>query len=55
MSIEDVQDLLGRPTKRSQRTEGALTLQTLTFQTQDELIEAHFVDGVLVRYSVSSR
>ncbi|HEX6465083.1 MAG TPA: hypothetical protein VFZ98_11535 [Vicinamibacterales bacterium] len=55
MSLADVERLLGKADKTSQRTEGSLTIVTNTFARGDQIISADFVEGVLVKYSISSR
>lgn len=55
MSFADVERLLGKADKTSQRTEGSLTVVTATFARGDQIISADFVEGILVKYSISSR
>jgi hypothetical protein len=55
MSREQVEALYGKPTEASDHTENGLTITTCTFIGKDEKVQADFVNGVLVRYSLSSR
>jgi hypothetical protein len=55
MTVAEVQDALGKPEKSSDRMEGALKVTTATFSRDDHHILAEFVEGVLIRYSISSR
>jgi hypothetical protein len=51
----DVEQLLGRPTRTAERMEGRLRVVTRTYAVEQSLVEAQFVEGVLIRYTVSSR
>jgi hypothetical protein len=56
MSIADVEDLYGQPIDRRERMEGALRVVTCVYSGRsDSLIEAEFVEGVLIRYRISSK
>ncbi|PYR74693.1 MAG: hypothetical protein DMF86_17855 [Acidobacteria bacterium] len=55
MSRQEVEETLGRPERESQRTEGTLNVITAVFSRGDQRIEAEFVEGVLIRYAISSR
>lgn len=55
MLRDEAERAFGRPTSRSQRREGSLTVTVLTFETDDRRISADFVEDVLIRYTVSSR
>ena len=55
MSLADVERLLGRADKTSQRNEGSLTVLTAIFERGDQIVSAEFVEGILVKYSISSR
>jgi hypothetical protein len=55
MSLAEVERILGQPTRRGEKAEGSLKLQVLTFETANDLIEAQFLDGILVKYSFSSK
>jgi hypothetical protein len=54
LSIEEVEDLLGEPVRKRERMEGTLRVSTRTFERDGERVMADFVEGVLVRYEVSS-
>jgi hypothetical protein len=54
LSIEEVEDLLGEPVRNRERMEGTLRVSTRTFERDGERVMADFVEGVLVRYEVSS-
>jgi hypothetical protein len=51
----EVAELLGRPETTTERQEGKLRVVTRTYLRDDERIEGEFVEGVLIRYRVSSR
>ncbi len=51
----DVDRLIGPPAGRSARTEGALAVTVRRYEAGDSLVEALFVEGVLVRYTIGSR
>jgi len=53
--VEEVDALLGRPETINQRTEGTLRVSTSVYLPPGKRIEAEFVEGVLVRYTVTSR
>jgi len=55
MSRPDVERLLGPALKVLPRREGTLATETATFDTADNRVTALFVEGVLVRYTISSR
>lgn len=55
MTWQQVQDALGAPEKSSDRMEGKLKVTTAIFTRDDQRIEAEFVEGVLIRYSISSK
>ena len=55
MTLQEVERLLGQPRRKSEKLEGSLKLQVLTYETVSDVIEAQFLDGVLVKYSVSSK
>ena len=46
---------LGVPTKSTPGKEGTLRVERAVFTTETELVDALFVEGVLVRYTVTSR
>lgn len=51
----EVDRLLGAPAARSARTEGTLAVSVKQYEHGSERIEALFVEGVLVRYTIASR
>jgi hypothetical protein len=55
MTWQQAQDSLGAPDKTAERMEGKLKVTTATFTRDDQRIEAEFVEGVLIRYSISSK
>lgn len=52
---DDVDALLGRPETITSRMEGSLKVSSAVYLTRDRRIEADFVEGVLVRFTTSSR
>jgi hypothetical protein len=55
MSLDDMRRALGEPEKTADRMEGRLKVTTATFTSGDHRIEADFVEGVLIKYSISSK
>lgn len=55
MTLQQAQELFGAPEKTSDRMEGKLKVTTAIFTRDDQRIEAEFVEGVLIRYSISSK
>jgi len=55
MTRAEVESLLGEPTQTSEKTQDGLQVTTCTFQRNDALIQGDFVNGVLVRFTISSR
>jgi hypothetical protein len=55
MSQEQVEAMYGKAVEAHDHTEGGLTITSCTFLGKDEKVQADFVNGVLVQYSVSSR
>lgn len=55
MTRDELEDLLGRPTAVSERREGSVTMTTLAFDRGDERTTVELVEGVVVRYAISSR
>lgn len=51
----DAERLFGRPVTSTERSEGTLRVVTLVFVRGDQRITAEFVEGVLIRYSVTSK
>jgi hypothetical protein len=55
MSLQDVNAMVGGPVHTTQRKEGTLNVQTVQYSTTDGRITADFVEGVLVRYTITSQ
>ena len=55
MTLEQVQALLGTPTKSNDKSQNGLTIHSCTFQSKDSTVQTDFVNGVLVQYTVSSQ
>jgi len=55
MTWQDAEDLYGKPDQSSERMEGKLKVVTAIFTRGDQRIQAEFVEGVLIRYSISSK
>jgi hypothetical protein len=55
MKMSEVEEALGKPEKTSDRNEGTLKVVTATYSRDDQRITAEFVEGVLIRYSISSK
>jgi hypothetical protein len=53
MSNEEVEQLLGYPNSRNDRQEGKLTVNTWTYKKGARMVEAEFVNDVLIKYSVT--
>lgn len=54
MSLAEAEDLLGEPARSAERKEGRLTVLTRTYATADGTYTLEFVEGVLIRYTVTS-
>jgi hypothetical protein len=54
MLLADVDRLLGTPSKNSERMEGKLRVQTRVYPTNAGQVSAEFVEGVLIRYTITS-
>lgn len=54
LTMDEVDAMLGRPDSISQRKEGTLTVSTSTYRNRDRRITAEFVEGVLIRYTITS-
>ena len=54
MLLQDVDALLGPPAKASGRKEGTFRVQSREYTTADGRVSAEFVEGVLIRYHVTS-
>jgi hypothetical protein len=55
MTIQQVSGIFGEPEKTTDRMEGRLTVTTATFARDDHRLDADFVEGVLIKYSLSSK
>ncbi|MBB5343654.1 hypothetical protein [Tunturibacter empetritectus] len=55
MTREQVEGLYGPAVEAHDRTENGMSMTSCTYQSKDEKVQADFVNGVLVQYSVSSR
>jgi hypothetical protein len=55
MSREQVEGMFGKAVQANDHSENGLTITSCVFEGKDERVQADFVNGVLVRYSVSSR
>jgi hypothetical protein len=55
MSMAEVEQSLGKPDKESLRNEGSLRVVTATYSRGDQMITADFVEGILIKYSISSK
>ncbi len=54
MLLAEAEDLLGDPVKSSERQEGQLKVVTRTYSTSDGNFILEFVEGVVIRYTVTS-
>jgi hypothetical protein len=54
MLLEEADALLGTPRSTSQRSEGKLRVVTRSYAMDDGRVTAEFVEGVLIRYTVTS-
>jgi hypothetical protein len=55
MTWQEVHAALGDPDKSADTMEGRMKVTNATFSVGDQRVDAQFVDGVLVKYSISSR
>jgi hypothetical protein len=55
MLQEDVDHMLGTPEKSTDRPEGKLKVTTRVYSTKAGRVAAEFVEGVLIRYTVTSQ
>jgi hypothetical protein len=55
LSREDVEELLGAAVRETKKAEGSLTTVRAVFESGDHVVEATFLDGTLVKYTISSR
>jgi hypothetical protein len=54
MSAQEVEALLGAPVDSAERKEGRLTVVTRSYKAVSGRMTAEFVEGVLIRYSITS-
>jgi hypothetical protein len=54
MLLQEADEQLGSPIKTAERQEGKLKVVTRTYATPDGQIAAEFVEGVMIRYTMSS-
>ena len=54
LTVEEVDALLGRPETITRRSEGTLTVSTSLYLSRDRRITAEFVEGVLIRFTITS-
>jgi hypothetical protein len=54
MSAQEVETLLGAPVDSAERKEGKLTVVTRSYRATSGRMTAEFVEGVLIRYSITS-
>jgi hypothetical protein len=54
MMLQDVNAMVGSPVNTTRRKEGTLNVQTVQYSSADGRITADFVEGVLVRYTITS-
>lgn len=55
MSADEVDAMLGRPESIARRNEGTLVVSTSTYRVRNRKVTAEFVEGVLIRFTVSSQ
>jgi len=55
MTTAEVEDALGKPEKSTNRNEGTLRVVTAVYSRGDQQVTAEFVEGVLIKYSISSK
>lgn len=55
MSVDDVHDLLGNPTRRRSSKQGDLESVVETWETTDSVTDVTFVGGVVVKFTSSSK
>jgi len=55
LTVDEVDALLGRPEAITQRREGTLDVSTSIYRAPGRTITAEFVEGVLIRFTISSR
>jgi hypothetical protein len=54
LTVEEVDAILGRPDGINQRREGSLNVSMSTYRMRGRTVTAEFVEGVLVRFTITS-
>lgn len=54
MLLREADEALGKPTRTAERMEGKLKVVTRTYQAAEGQVKAEFVEGVLIRYTMTS-
>ena len=54
LTVDEVDALLGRPDAITKRSEGTLKVSTSTYRSRDRAVTAEFVEGVLIRFTITS-
>jgi hypothetical protein len=54
LSVDEVDAILGRPESITQRMEGTLSVSTSSYRTPGRRVTAEFVEGVLIRFTITS-
>jgi hypothetical protein len=54
LTVEEVDAIMGRPESITQRMEGTLSVSTSTYRTPRRRVSAEFVEGVLIRFRITS-
>ena len=55
MTRAEAEREFGRPVESSERRDGGLAITTLVFDVADQRVSADFVEGVLVKYTITSK
>jgi hypothetical protein len=55
MTMAEVEQVLGKPGRTTNRTEGSMRLVSATYTRGEQVITAEFVEGVLTKYSIASK
>ena len=55
LTVAEAETLLGRPERSNDRMEGKFRVTASEYTRGESLVQADYVEGVLVRYSISSR
>jgi hypothetical protein len=54
LTVDEVDAILGRPESNTQRMEGTLSVSTSSYRTPGRRVSAEFVEGVLIRFRITS-